>query len=258
MHRYGYALFMALAMIVFLVSRHFIPRPARLQDLPGWQRFALGLAAFIGGSLGSKLPFVLGSGQEWWTAAVWFSDGKTIVAGLGFAYLAVELTKLALDIPFKTGDTFALPLALAMCVGRFGCFVNGCCYGTPTSLPWGVWFVQPDGRVFVCHPTQIYESLFHFSMAIALLLLLSKGWLRGHHLQIYLICYGVYRFLTEWIRPEPNWVWGLTFYQWAALILVCAMVLQWITEVARLRSARQLVPRKVSENVASQQSSLPT
>lgn len=235
MHRYGYALFMALALAVFLVSRHFIPRPLRLQALPWWQRLALGLAAFLGGSLGAKLPFAVGSHQGWWTSAAWFSDGKTIVAGLGFAYLAVELTKLALDIRVKTGDTFALPLALAMTVGRFGCFVNGCCYGTPTSLPWGVPFVQLDGRVLLCHPTQIYESLFHFSMAIVLLILLLSGRLRGHHLQLYLICYGVYRFLTEFIRPEPIWLLGLTFYQWAALALAVAMVLQWVMEEAQKR-----------------------
>src|SRR4051812_34008537 len=112
MPRYSYALFMGLALAVFLVARHFVPRPARLKALPWWQRLALGLAAFVGGSLGAKLPFAAGSDQGWWTTAAWFSDGKTVVAGLGFAYLAVELTKLALDIRVKTGDTFALPLAL--------------------------------------------------------------------------------------------------------------------------------------------------
>jgi len=221
---------MGLALIVFLVTRHFVPRPPRLLALPWWQRLALGLAAFIGGSLGAKVPFAFGEGQQWWTAAAWFSNGKTIVAGLAFAYLAVELTKLALDIRIKTGDTFALPLALAMSVGRFGCFFNGCCYGTPTALPWGVSFRQPDGQVLLCHPTQIYESLFHLSMALVLLILLLRGGLRGHHLQLYLICYGVYRFLTEFIRPEPIWLLGLTFYQLVALVLALAMAMQWMLE----------------------------
>jgi prolipoprotein diacylglyceryltransferase len=89
--------------------------------------------------------------------------------------------------------------------------------------------------MLLCHPTQIYESLFHFSMAVVLLLLLVSGRLRGHHLQLYLICYGVYRFLTEFIRPEPIWLLGLTFYQWAALVLAGAMVLQWAAEEAQKR-----------------------
>jgi phosphatidylglycerol:prolipoprotein diacylglycerol transferase len=227
MHRYAYAGFMMLALVVFVVARHFLPRPARLAALPWWQRSLLAVVAFIGGSLGAKLPFALASNSGWWTAAAWFSDGKTIVAGLGCAYLAVELTKLALGVHVKTGDTFALPLACAMTVGRLGCFFNGCCYGTPTTLPWGLPFRQPDGNLVVCHPTQLYESLFHLAMAMILLELLRRGRLRGHHLQLYLICYGVYRFLTEFIRPEPVWWAGLTFYQWAALALAVALAIQW-------------------------------
>jgi phosphatidylglycerol---prolipoprotein diacylglyceryl transferase len=228
--RLAYALFMGLAMGVFLLARRCVPRPPRLTALPWWKRFALGVAAFVGGSLGAKVPFAFGASGGWWTPEAWLTDGKTLVAGLCFAYLAVEITKLALDIRVKTGDTFALPLALAMVVGRLGCLFNGCCYGTPTNLPWGVRFGHPDGLSMVRHPTQIYESLFHLAMAVVLLELLWHGWLRGHHLQLYLIAYGVYRFLTEFIRPEPKVLLGLTFYQWGAIVLVAAMVTQWVFE----------------------------
>jgi prolipoprotein diacylglyceryltransferase len=61
-------------------------------------------------------------------------------------------------------------------------------------------------------------------------LLLREGCLRGHHLQIYLIAYGVYRFLTEYIRQEPISLGGLTFYQWVSLGLIAAMVGQWWAE----------------------------
>src|SRR5205823_368766 len=142
---------------------------------------------------------------------------KTIVAGLCGAYLAVDVTKAFLGVRVKTGDTFALPLALAMVVGRFGCFCNGCCYGQPTSLPWGVPFRQLDGTWRVCHPTQIYESLFHLGMALVLLELLRHRLLPGQHFKLYLICYSIYRFLTEFIRPEPRDMLGLTFYQWLSL-----------------------------------------
>jgi phosphatidylglycerol:prolipoprotein diacylglycerol transferase len=225
---YAYALFMLLALVVFVVVRHFVPKPAELRALPWWQRTVLGLAAFIGGSLGAKLPFALGSPEGWWSGAAWFSDGKTIVAGLCGAYLAVDVTKALLGVRVKTGDTFALPLALAMVVGRFGCFFNGCCYGLPTSLPWGISFRQLDGSWRVCHPTQIYESLFHLSMAVVLLKLLRRQVLTGQHFKLYLICYGIYRFLTEFIRPEPRDMLGLTFYQWLALVMAGAMVVLWV------------------------------
>jgi phosphatidylglycerol:prolipoprotein diacylglycerol transferase len=131
-----------------------------------------------------------------------------------------------MGIHVKTGDTFALPLACALVVGRWGCFCNGCCYGTPTDLPWG----RDFGDGLLRHPTQAYESLFHLGMAYVLWLLLREGWLRCHHLQIYLIAYGIYRFLTEFIRPEPIALGGLTFYQWVSLGLITAMAAQWLLQ----------------------------
>src|SRR5205085_4282022 len=134
--------------------------------------------------------------------------GKTITTGLAGAYAGVELAKLALGIRVKTGDAFALPLALALAVGRWGCFFNGCCYGVETSLPWGVDFGDGVRR----HPTQIYESLFHFGMALVLIEIARRGGLRYQRLKLYLIAYGVYRFCTALIRQERADFRGLTLY----------------------------------------------
>src|SRR5207237_7106808 len=122
---------------------------------------ALGLAAFIGGALGGKVPWILADSGRWFDLTAWTADGKTITTGLIGAYLAVEGTKRALGVRIKTGDAFALPLALALAVGRWGCFFNGCCHGMPTDLPWGVPFRTVGGAWVRCHPTQIYELLFH-------------------------------------------------------------------------------------------------
>jgi prolipoprotein diacylglyceryltransferase len=221
--RYSYALFMLLALAVFVVVRHFVPRPDRLRRLPWQKRAVLGLSAFIGGALGAKVPFALGAAEGPFSPVAWLSDGKTITTGLIGAYLAVELAKWLLEVHVKTGDTFALPLACALAVGRWGCFCNGCCYGTATDLPWARDFGDGVRR----HPTQAYESLFHLSMAVVLWGLLRQGWLRGQHLKLYLIAYGVYRFLTEYIRPEPISAGGLTFYQWVSVALIVGMVAQW-------------------------------
>jgi phosphatidylglycerol---prolipoprotein diacylglyceryl transferase len=228
--RVAYSLFMLLALAVFLLARRLVAQPASLTRLPLWKRFALAGAAFMGGALGAKLPFILGSSQHWWSEAAWLSDGKTIITGLAAAYLAVELTKLVLDIRVKTGDTFALPLALALAVGRWGCFCNGCCYGTQTTLPWGIDFGDGIRR----HPTQIYESLFHLSMALVLWQIMRRRILCYQRLKLYLIVYGFYRFATEFIRPEPAWWLGLTFYQCFALLLAIALVLQWLVDARSL------------------------
>ncbi len=182
----------------------------------------MGLAAFIGGVLGAKLPFVFVRGADWFGSA-WLMDGKTVTTGLIGAYIGVELAKLFLGVRVKTGDAFALPLALALAVGRWGCLFNGCCHGTPTDLPWGVDFGDGIRR----HPTQIYESLFHLSMALLLIQMIRHGWLRNQRLKLYLICYGIYRFLTEFIRPEPVYAVGLTYFQWVAVVMVVALSVQW-------------------------------
>jgi phosphatidylglycerol:prolipoprotein diacylglycerol transferase len=97
------------------------------------QRFGIGLGAFCGAMIGAKLPFVLSDWQGFLSGAAWFSDGKTILCGLVGGYAGVEVAKWALDIHVKTGDSFAVPVAAAVGVGRIACFVGGCCYGTSTS-----------------------------------------------------------------------------------------------------------------------------
>src|SRR5262245_45037836 len=145
--RAGYAVFTLSALAVFLLARRLTPQPAALRAEPPWKRAALAAAAFVGGALGAKLPFALADPAGWWTAAAWLSDGKTVLTGLAGGYVAVEITKAALGVRVKTGDTFALPLALALAVGRLGCFWNGCCYGRETTLPWAVRFDVGGGRV---------------------------------------------------------------------------------------------------------------
>lgn len=220
--RLAYALFMLGSVGIFLLVRRCFPSPSGLAALPLRERIAIGLAAFVGGVLGAKLPFVFVRGADWFGSA-WLADGKTVTTGLIGAYVGVELVKLLLGIRAKMGDAFALPLALALAVGRWGCFFNGCCHGIPTDLPWGVDFGDGIRR----HPTQIYESLFHLSMACLLVWIIRHGWLRHQRLKFYLIAYGVYRFLTEFIRPEPEYAWGLTYFQWVALAMVVGLAVQW-------------------------------
>src|SRR4051795_11680605 len=62
-------------------------------------------------------------------------------------------------------DVFAPGIALGHVIGRFGCLFAGCCYGKPTSLPWGITFRDPFAAANVgtplgvpLHPTQLYEA----------------------------------------------------------------------------------------------------
>jgi phosphatidylglycerol:prolipoprotein diacylglycerol transferase len=189
------------------------------------ERLGIGLGAFCGAFIGARLPFVFGNWDGLRSGAAWFGDGKTIVAGIVGGYFGVELAKWGLQIRVKTGDSFAVPVAAAVAIGRLACFSAGCCYGTPTSLPWGVVFRTADAQPR--HPTQLYEASFHLAAAVILYVLWRRGLLRGQLIKLYIIAYLVYRFFSEFIRPEPEIWLGLTAYQWAALALIPLFAWLW-------------------------------
>lgn len=188
------------------------PRPP---DMRPWEMGAIAVGAFCGGMLGAKLPFVLSDWEGFLSGAAWFTDGKTILSGLVGGYFGAAVTEWALDIRTQRCDVFAVPLAAGIGIGRLACFHAGCCYGRPTALPWAVDFGDGLAR----HPTQLYESAFHLTAAIILWQLQRRGSFRGQLVRLYLVAYFVYRFGTEFIRPEPTIWLGLTGYQLAALVL---------------------------------------
>ncbi len=218
--RYALIMLAALAALSLLLRRW----QARL-PLAWWEKLGIGVGGFCGAMLGAKLPFALSDWSGLVSGTTWLADGKTILCGIVGGYFGVELAKWTLDIRLKTGDTFAVPVAVAVAIGRVACYAGGCCYGAATALPWGVTFARA-GDALPRHPTQLYEAAFHLAMAAALLALQQRGLLRGQLIKLYILSYLAYRFLTEFIRPEPQVLLGLTGYQWTALAL--APVFAWL------------------------------
>ena len=126
-----------LIMMTAIISGALLLRGAqRNVPLTAKEKLGIGLGAFCGAMIGAKLPFALADWDGLRSGAVWFSNGKTIVCGMVGAYFGVEVAKWIVDVRVKTGASFAVPAAVAVAIGRLGCFVAGCCYGTPTRLPW--------------------------------------------------------------------------------------------------------------------------
>lgn len=207
-------------------------RKQKRLPLTGREKLGIGIGAFCGAMIGAKLPFVLSDWEGLRSGAAWFSHGKTIMSGIVGGYLGVEIAKWSLEIRVKTGDTFAAPVAVAVSLGRVACFVAGCCYGNVTTMPWGVRFPSA-GDELPRHPTQIYEALFHASMAGLLLALEKRGLFRGQLMKLYILSYLVYRFVTEWLRPEMTFALGLTAYQWASLLLMPIFIGLWRRDAKR-------------------------
>lgn len=130
-----------------------------------------------------------------------------------------------------------LPIASSMiCIahglGRVGCFFNGCCYGKETTSPLGVTFPGHDHAVY---PTQLYEAIFLIVLSIILLVLAvnKKG---RYNFSIYMISYGVFRFLLEFIRGDERgaFIMGLTPSQfWSIVLFIGGIILLVITILKR-------------------------
>jgi phosphatidylglycerol:prolipoprotein diacylglycerol transferase len=130
---------------------------------------------------------------------------RSILGGLLGAYAGVLVGKRITGYRERTGALFAPAVALGMAVGRVGCLLTER-PGTPTGLPWGV--VLPPARAarlgapagVPLHPSFAYEIAFQL-VAFALLVRyrdrlaepadLFTGWL---------LAYGVFRFLVEFVR----------------------------------------------------------
>ena len=73
-----------------------------------------------------------------WEGGLVFYGGFFLAAFVGFIF--TRYRGYAVD---EVADCLAPALALGQSIGRWGCFFAGCCYGKPTSLPWGVQFKDP-------------------------------------------------------------------------------------------------------------------
>ena len=134
-------------------------------------------------------------------------------------------------------DAVVPAVALAQAIGRWGNWANQEAFGTPTTAPWGLW-IDPDRRpaafagVERFHPTFLYESLFNLANAallswVALRVSRSAALRHGDVLAIYLINYGVARFLIERIRTDSLYLGPLPAAYWLSwgLIAVGAALL---------------------------------
>lgn len=120
-------------------------------------------------------------------------------AGALFAFFYSRRYRL----PFwELGDHMAPGLAAGYAFMKIGCFLNGCCLGTASSLPWAIRFPFQNDSV---HPVQLYES----GLALALAVFLyrkhaRKKWVHGRLMGLFLVVFSLIRILTVFFRAQPQ------------------------------------------------------
>ena len=148
-------------------------------------------------------------------------------------------------------DVLAPGIIIAQAIGRVGCLLNGCCYGTPTSLPWAFLYTNPNSLAFgipPSHPTVIYEILFDILLFFILLRLRGKLKPDGALFIVYLSLYSAWRIGDDFLRTGTPFLLGLHEAQFIGLLIVLISI-PWI--IIKMRPADKVKPAALTNDILS-------
>jgi phosphatidylglycerol:prolipoprotein diacylglycerol transferase len=129
--------FLAAVTVIRHLSRHFTRDPQIITNAA--------LYSLIAGVVGARAFFVIHYFEQFRNDplsvfAIW-NGGLELIGGVIAAIVVIALYGRYHRVPIRHYlDVLAIGLTAALLFGRIGCFLNGCCYGKPTELPWGVRF----------------------------------------------------------------------------------------------------------------------
>ncbi len=232
LHTFGLMVGLGFLLGLWAASRNAIRAgldPQLPYDLSPW--------LILGGLVGARAMYVISywdrdfAGQPWTDIFAIWQGGLVFYGGLigGTAAGIFRVTQLRLPL-WKAADVLAPGVALGHVFGRMGCLLNGCCYGRPTLLPWGITY--PHGHVtfpttaataIAVHPAPIYESLLNLGFFLLLTVIHRRRRFDGQVFGIYLIGYAAIRSFCELFRGDYSVVSDplhgtLTPGQWTSLL----------------------------------------
>ena len=182
---------------------------------PPGPMLGLALIAFVAGLLGARALSVLVrwpayAELEWWRLlAVWDRGGMAMYGGLllaaaaGFAY--IRLRRLPV---WDTADTLVAAWLPFLFFLRIGCFLNGCCYGRPTTSVFGIVAGGSPNNVnfgIRSHPAQLYDAAAILAIFSLVWWMRSRRRFEGQLAVTFLALYPTWRLFHETLRGDP-WV----------------------------------------------------
>lgn len=216
---------------------------ARRRRWPKEEVVPITLATFVGGMIGARLSILFLNGLETASTVLNFYalfDPRigpgSILGGVVGGYVGGYIASRAIGKKGCACDAFAPAMALAVAVGRIGCFLvaeDG--LGKPTTLPWGV---PVPGCDYLVHPTPLYDAAFNLLWFGVLMLLRDhRSMQNGNLLKFGLAGYAVFRFGVEFMRNNRVLALGLTPHQFVCLGLLLALAVYFSYQRRGLRQS---------------------
>ena len=214
------------AHLLFSTGVIYVYRVSRKRKIPFDPLLTLAYIMIFGGVLGARLFYVLFHLDEFkndWLASINpFHSGQFGIAGLNlyggfslrlFSFYLYSEKRLPL---LSTLDLFAPTVGLGLIFTRVGCFLNGCCFGTPTDLPWGVEFPNDSIPFYIfgtehLHPAQLYSSLYGLLLFLVLHWRLKHKSFDGQVVSLLFMVEAIFRYLIEYVRYYET---EMTFLSW--------------------------------------------
>jgi len=223
--KFGFDLHLVYALMVVLgfaltltvpMTRHFQgPRDRR-------RYYAMQAITAVCALLGAKLAVLFGDAlwpmEEFHDWGALLGGGRSLAGALLFGFLGAEAAKPLLRYDIPPNDRFAIVLPFSIGIGRIGCLIVGCCRGVPFDGAWAITYGDGIPR----HPVPVYEMIFHWATGFVLIALWRRQVLFGRLFALYLASYGVFRFLTEFIRETPKAYGDWSAYQIMSLMMIAA------------------------------------
>ncbi|MFZ4712828.1 MAG: prolipoprotein diacylglyceryl transferase [Bacteriovoracaceae bacterium] len=176
---------------------------------------------FLMSWIGSKVFFLIFSGGTnssyyMQSSNFWLGGGFVFYGGLIFCLLFTFFFLYLNKLSFSSLVYFLPALPFAHAIGRIGCLLAGCCFGSPTESILGV-HIHEEKLI----PVQLFESLLCLGIGLVLVKLIKMGKTRWA-LPVYLLTYGLGRFALEFLRADE--VRGKLVYlsssQWVSIVLI--------------------------------------
>lgn len=202
-HWYG-----LLYLLGFLIAALLLPRLQKFRGLSLTRDEWMSLLSWsvVGVIAGGRLGYVMFYEPAYFLGnpgkliAVW-EGGMSFHGGLiGVLIVLLLFTRRhGVSLP-RLFDVIVVPVAIGLSLGRLGNFINQELYGTVTTFPWGIAIPGVEG---LRHPTQLYAVVKDLLIAaLCFWHLRHSSKLVGHTGSLFLLLYGVGRFLLEFLRQQ--------------------------------------------------------